>query len=223
MTLHTRVAVTTALPVPPEDALRHLLTLMQATPEQVSRMQTRAPDPTAEYEWDRTRPNSVNMPPGIGLPALSWVDYSNTREPLPLDEDETDSLEEAASDPDKFYSPRAHAVIHFDTAYGYKSPNGAGCGDFHAWLVREMGAWLESHGASWTWYDESGNGWHEEWKNDTRFLERHVLSSEWGTLGDPDVGALSSMIPSVTRDSRQAFLEDLVKPALGNMGLNLED
>lgn len=214
MTLYTRMAVTTP-GIDPEATLDHLVTLIGATPDQLALAQKNGPDPASALEFERNRSHSIDMPPGLGLPALSDVSYSPTGNPLPLSEYETNSLDEASKDEDKTFAPRSHLMIGFDTAYSYKAPNGAGCGDLHAWIVREMGAWLTKQGASWDWYDESGWGWSAEWKGDESRLARNSrVSAEWGTLGDPDVGALDSMIPSVTRDSRQAFLEDQVLPAL---------
>lgn len=222
MTLCTRIAVTTP-GIDPQDALNHLTTLLGATPEQIALATKGGPDPDSEYAWDRERPHSLNMPLGLGLPALAWVDYSPTDEVIALSEYETRDLAEARDrDTEKMYAPPAHLVFHFDTSYFYKAPNGAGCGDLHAWIVREVGAWLTERGASWDWYDESGRGWTVEWKNDTTFFAQYPdVSAEWGTLGDPDVGELGSMIPSAsgTRDQQRAFLEDLVRPALG---LNLD-
>lgn len=215
MTLHTRIAVTTP-GIDPEAAFAHLVKLIGVTPEQITLARRTGPAPDSEHAWERTREHSIGMPMGLGLPALVDVDYSPDGEPLAAREDETNDVDEASGDDEKMFVPQAHLMIHLDTAYSYKAPNGAGCGDLHAWIIREMGAWLTEQGASWDWYDESGWGWTVEWKNDTTYFAQHPdVSAEWGTLGDPDVGELGSMIPSVTRDQRQAFLEDLVRPALG--------
>lgn len=214
MTLHTKIAVTTS-GINPDAVFARLANLIGATFEQIALVSRSEPNPDSENPWERDRNHSINMPLGVGLPALVWVEHSPTDEPFKADEDETNDLYEARGDDEKMFVPRSFLMIHFDTAYSYKAPNGAGCGDLHAWLVREVGAWLTDQGASWDWYDESGWGWTVEWKGDQSLLARNSeVSAEWGTLGDPDVGALDSMIPSVTRDSRQAFLVDSVLPAL---------
>jgi hypothetical protein len=86
-------------------------------------------------------------------------------------------------------------MVHFDTAYGYRADsNGASCGDLHAWLVREIGAWATEQGASWRWYDESGNGW-----LDTR-------NDDLSPLGDPEVGRIGSTVRrGAIEDPRRAF------------------
>ena len=63
-----------------------------------------------------------------------------------------------------------HCVsANFDTAYGYTAPNGANCGDLHAFLLREIGAWLTSVGVTeWVWYHEEAGTWHppaEIWRH----------------------------------------------------------
>lgn len=214
MTLHTRIAVTTP-GIDPHAAFEQLTTLIGATPKQTAEATDESPNPDSPYPWERDRPHSRTMPLGLGLPALVWVDYSPDGKPLAMGGSNTTSVDEALQDEDKTYSPRAHLMIHADTAYAYAAPNGAGCGDLHAWIVREMGAWLTQQGASWDWYDESGWGWREEWKTRIEELASEPnFSREWGTLGDPDVGALGSMIPSVTQDSRQSFLREQVLPAV---------
>lgn len=59
-------------------------------------------------------------------------------------------------DPDCDYA--GHVVpcwseVSFDTAYSYSGPDG-GCGNLHARLVAELGAWLDERGASWSWQNE---------------------------------------------------------------------
>lgn len=215
MTLHTMIAVTTP-GIDPTDAFSRITDLIGATPEQTALATKNGPDPESEYEWERNRQHSIDMPLGLGLPALVNVEYSPTGEALTPNECETNDAEEAYNDEEKMFVPQSYLLIHFDTGYLYETPNGAGCGDLHAWIIREMGAWLTEKGASWDWYDESGRGW-------SAGRERYAahdahdrnISAEWGTLGDPDVGAPDSMTPSVTRDSRQEFLKDVVRPILG--------
>jgi hypothetical protein len=51
---------------------------------------------------------------------------------------------------------------------------------------------LDERGASWQWYDESGDGW-------------QPTSVRWGTLGDPEIGALGSSKVRTDRDEKRAF------------------
>lgn len=73
--------------------------------------------------------------------------------------------------------PEAFVEVSFDTAYGYRAANGAGCNDLHAWLVREMGRWCDARRAGWLWQNEFTGEWHG------RLGE---------PLGDPDWGEPSA-------------------------------
>lgn len=223
MTLHTRLAVTTA-GVDAEAAFDLLLDLVGASADQ--------------RKLGRKTVNSsgtvdISMPAGLGLNALVWIEYQEDGSLIPFSSEETDDLEElkriqAANDEleeqpnwsyedyiDISYSPKRYIELHFDTAYGYRAPNGAGCGDLHAWIIQSIGEWLQAQGAEYSWYDESGWGWDEMRKLDeAKWIDRSDVSAQWGTLGDPDVGAPSSMIPSVTEDSRYDFLRTVLPAAL---------
>jgi hypothetical protein len=94
-----------------------------------------------------------------GLPALLWMHWTADG-PLPAYGDGPAIIE-----------------VDYDTGYAYQA-NGAGCGDLHAWLVRELGVWLEDRGARFRWQDEFTG----EWLDARAGLDR---------LGDADRGALS--------------------------------
>lgn len=215
MTLHTRLAVTSP-GIDPKEIFDLLLNLVGADAEQKA---------LAEETKNGDGSASISMPMGLGLNALCWMDYRTDGELLTQDAEETtdfdeierarahnERLEEEGDGYDDYiylsYAPPSYIVLHFDTAYSYKAPNGAECGDLHAWMIREIGKWLAEREASYSWYDESGYGWdaEREHKRD-EWLGRDRISEEWGTLGDPDVGDPKSMIPSVTEDSRAAFLK----------------
>jgi hypothetical protein len=102
---------------------------------------------------------------GQGLPSMLIVQYGHDG-PLPADEDEG--------------LPAASLSINFDTAYGYKGPQGSGCRDLHAWLVREMGKWLDARGLRWMWQNEFTGDW---------FTGTDGLDD----LGDADRGALRDL------------------------------
>jgi hypothetical protein len=102
---------------------------------------------------------------GQGLPSMLIVEYGPDG-PLP------------ASDDPHFGPPTQAALsVNFDTAYGYKTATGAGCADLHAWLVRELGAWLDRRGHKWMWQNEFTG----EWFNGSDGLD---------AFGDADRGAL---------------------------------
>jgi len=50
--------------------------------------------------------------------------------------------------------------VNFDTAYGYKAANDAGCGDLHAAFIVRIGEWLDARGVDWSWYNEFTGDWH---------------------------------------------------------------
>jgi len=50
--------------------------------------------------------------------------------------------------------------ISYDTAYGYKMDNGAGCGDLHAWLIAQL-ALKYAPNATMLWQNEFNGNWQE--------------------------------------------------------------
>lgn len=87
-----------------------------------------------------------------GLPAWLMIYYSPDG-PLPEEEDR-DEIEE------QYRNPTGMVMeVSFDTAYGYRGPNGSGCGDLHAWLVSELGAWLDERRVPWCWQNEFSGEW----------------------------------------------------------------
>lgn len=205
MTLNTRIAVTTPIPDPRAvfDFARVLIGADEAHTYRT------LPDPSSEWAWEAEGLPRWQMDPGQGLPALMDVEH-NDGKVIPLAEHETHDLAEDSNDNDLAYQPTAYLVASFDTAYGYTANNGASCGDLHAWIIRETGRFLDSLGVSWTWYDETGSGWREQWQGnpdwEAKIANDRRVSPEWGTLGDPDVGEPESMIPAYTDDSRKEFL-----------------
>lgn len=84
-------------------------------------------------------------------------------------------------EPDERCNPRpgpAVAEISFDTAGGYETDNGAGCGALHAWLVTQVAAYLKEQDVRrWAWQNEFTGEW---------FADLNEIHQ----LGDPDLGAL---------------------------------
>lgn len=70
--------------------------------------------------------------------------------------------------------------LSFDTAYSYRGANGAGCAHLHAWLVRELGQWLDDHHKRWAFLDEYTGKWNIG-GTENPGVERN--------LGDPELGA----------------------------------
>jgi hypothetical protein len=96
------------------------------------------------FERDREDARVICNRIGQGLPSMLIVKYGHDG-PLPADEDEG--------------LPAASLSINFDTAYGYRGPQGSECDDLHAWLVREMGKWLDARGLRWMWNNEYTGEW----------------------------------------------------------------
>lgn len=112
--------------------------------------------------------------PEQGLPAWLIVCYGVEAPLLPDDEGGYDE-EDRSSWP----SATGWSIeVDFDTAYGYRAENGAGCSDLHAWLVRELGRWLTERGLTWLWYHEYTGEWHPS-------------SDPVTILGDPERGSLA--------------------------------
>ncbi len=181
MTLHTRVMVTSP-GVDPAAAFVKMRQIIGAGEQYSARTRTET-----EFEWQANY-SSHSMDLGQGLPALMWVDFAKPGRTLG-GEGHEDYCE---SDCDgSYHDPEGYIEIHYDTTYGYRADNGASCSDLHAWITQEIGTWLDMQGATWEWYDESGDGWGH--------------GPGWGTLGDPEVGALGSTKRRQGRDSKREF------------------
>jgi hypothetical protein len=101
---------------------------------------------------------------GQGLPAILSVDYK----PDGVLRTATQAAEHEdcnvpgyeyydADEPDcdgTGHEPACHLEVNLDTAYGYRSPDGYGCGDLHAVLVGTLGQWLDERSIPWAWKNE---------------------------------------------------------------------
>ncbi len=152
MTLATSIRIVEPTPVRPIfDQTRTLLGAGKATFRHVRAGDTPWPSSNNTYHND----------PGQGLPALLWVEYGPDG-PLReyMDEDGKDCSDwYECQPPNHRHPPKASIEVMFDTAYGYKR-DGANCNDLHAWLVLEMGRWLDAHSLTWYWQNEYTGEWH---------------------------------------------------------------
>lgn len=194
MTLHTRVLVTSP-GIDPRETFIQMRRIIGAS-EQYSAWES--PQLDSDNEYRRTMDPGFHMDMGQGLPALMWVDHWNGALSPAHEHDQwclrwDDNGPVEGSEPECTPEPRGFIEINYDTAYGYRAENNASCSDLHAWITREIGAWLDAQGATWEWYDECGDGWDH--------------GHGWGTLGDPEVGALGSTIQRVTTDEKRSFGE----------------
>lgn len=100
------------------------------------------------------RPDSVGNLPGQGLPAwlIVYCDPSGMSPHRPAGQHGV----YCAGEEDGCMEPCAVPCwleVSVDTAYGYWGPEG-GCGGLHAWIITELGEWLDSRGLKWSWRNE---------------------------------------------------------------------
>jgi hypothetical protein len=109
---------------------------------------------------------------GQGFLAIVDVNYGPDA-PLHRNSYELDSPEEFSID------------VSLDTTYGYTADNGASCSDLHAWIIQELGAWLDDRGLDWYWLNEYTGEWH------------HRFDDPLTELGSPERGrVLPSGVPA---------------------------
>ena len=102
--------------------------------------------PRAGAAWSRDNEPAQNLP--------AWL-MTAYRPDGPLRAEARGHDEGCEDDCDGNYHDRACWMsVDFDTAYGYRDKRGWGCGDLHAALVAELGAWLTSRGVRWEWRNE---------------------------------------------------------------------
>lgn len=150
MTRSTRVAVTSP-GIDPMDMWRVMATLVRA-PEQ--------------YRFEVTS-LGIHAHLGQGLCALLDLTHAVGGAQIPrdpCDEDCGDPCESGWA-----HDPAHYLMADFDTAYIFTASCGCRSGGLHLQLVHELGHWLDQQGATWEWYDESGDGWHH--------------GPDWGSLG----------------------------------------
>jgi hypothetical protein len=122
----------------------------------------------AEHGAYEEGPNGIENAWGQGFP--SWVGVTHGGDaPLTPEYDE----EGRDGPPVDEWS----IEVHLDTTYGYRADNGAGCSDLHAYIVHELGRWLDERGLTWYWYREYSGTWHRP--------------DEIRLLGDPERGRLT--------------------------------
>ncbi len=105
------------------------------------------------WEVQPGNPWSLDNEPMQDLPAWLMTAY-RPGEPLRTPEQaaEHDDCEDDC-DGDHYYRA-CWMSVDFDTTYGYRDARGWNCGDLHAALVSELGAWLTSQGVHWEWRNE---------------------------------------------------------------------
>lgn len=152
MTRSTRVAVLTP-GITPMDMWRQMATILRA-PEQ--------------YRFE-VKPDGIHAALSQGLEdALMDLGHGIAGALVP--EKRCDDYCQPDCSAEWCWEPAHYLMADFDTAYGATDSCGCHSGGIHIRLVSALGDWLNEQGATWLWYDESGDGW------------RH--GDNWGTLGD---------------------------------------
>ena len=117
---------------------------------------------TGPAKYGRDGQTRMGTRPGSGRLALCDMYYTETGEELSRHPSETDDPELVDWDNDLYYVPRSHICMSFDTAYGYRGPNGEGCSDLHQNILRSLASYVTSHGGEFIWKDEYTGEWHTD-------------------------------------------------------------
>lgn len=122
---------------------------------------------------------------GQGLPAWLMTAY-RPGGPLTSPEraaqctDDCDPDSEDYGEDGYHYHPHACWMsVDFDTTYGYRDSRGWGCGDLHAALVAELGAWLDAKSVRWEWRNEFTGEVHTGAEGLTELGRGGVEAQQW--------------------------------------------
>lgn len=143
MTLNTTIAIHEPLPV--REVLTECRRLLHA-PDRV---------PVVEGTSDLRGSRHLSHPIDQGLAALLDIYYGADGPLGPWRGYE--EFCDPAEDPEQ--SGWSAIVVTFDTGYAYRADNGARCSDLHAWLVTQLGQWLDGRGKTWRWQNEYTGEW----------------------------------------------------------------
>lgn len=181
MTLDTRVYVID------EIDLRELFTKCQSllTPYDEAR---RTPD----QQKSKLYPKSLDNEPMQDLPAWLMVHTGGERPHRTAEQAAVHDYCNHPDSPDAEYyeadapvcvktehDPVCWYEISWDTAYGYRGPDGMGCGDLHARLVAELGAWLDARGVRWKWKNEFSGEVHEGYERLIELASGGFEATSW--------------------------------------------
>lgn len=108
-------------------------------------------------EQFRAPENEYSTTLGQGLCAIWEVTYAADG---PLEWPGSEYYEDG-DEPDPASMPVHLVSANFDTAYSYKTANGAGCSDLHAFILTLIWAHLDKLGVDeWVWQHEERGSWH---------------------------------------------------------------
>ena len=140
MTRSTEVAVTSP-GIDPMEMWTVMATLIKA-PEQ--------------YRFEVT---SLGIHAHLGQGLCALLDLRHAVGQVLIPEDGCDEYCDSECTGEWCWGPAHYLMADFDTAYSYTGDCGCHSGGLHIQLVSGLGAWLDSKGATWAWWDESGDGW----------------------------------------------------------------
>lgn len=133
-------------------------------------------------------PNRLCNRLGQGYSAILEVEFDLATAPKSewekcyCEEDQEDAIE---PDPDYKCSqcrkPDAYLEISWDTAYGYKGPNGEQCGDLHAAYIVSVAKWCDERGLTYSWHNEFNGDWCPGLENLNSLSKGGVEATAWFT------------------------------------------
>lgn len=118
------------------------------------------------WEYDADDCERLDHPPGLGLAAWLLIKYRPTgtkvedepaREDWMSDEEHEGAKEYAAKQP--MTNGFGCIEVNWDTAYGYRGPNGESCSTLHAYYIAALGKWCDERGIAWKWRNEYTGEW----------------------------------------------------------------
>lgn len=122
----------------------------------------------------------IDHPCGIGLPAWLLIRYRPTGTRVI-----TEPAREGWMDDDDYEHEKDYVAlqpmnngfgciqVNWDTAYGYRGPNGESCSTLHALYVAALGKWCDDRGILWKWKNEYTGEWFDRFDGLAEFGNSH--------------------------------------------------
>lgn len=131
-----------------------------------------------EHVEFREDDDSIHNLPGQGLCAWLLL-YHGHGKPYCTAEQAATCDEDCEQPCDGDHYDRAcWAKVNFDTGYSFSGPDG-GCGDLHARIVAELGAWLDERGVDWEWRNEFTGEVHQRYNGLTDLGRGGAEATTW--------------------------------------------
>ena len=73
------------------------------------------------------------------------------------------------------------AKVSFDTAYGFRGPDGSGCTQLHAGYIVKLGLWLQARDVPFSWQNEYTGEVHQTFRGLDDFLGEGEKARDWFT------------------------------------------